>query len=974
MPDSADLEQIISVVKLMPNPVVVNRVSSHEESSDLNDEIVYVNPAFIKTIGYTVDDIPNDRVWCEKAYPKESYRKYVIQTWLDSMESACEHKKDFTSLSLQIHCKDQTDRWFQVTAQPKKRVFGDFNLIVLVETDTPDEIIQTLQAKSEGLFLKNQDLRISEQLLAKTQRIAKIGSWEIYLQDGSLKLSEQMYHILGEDPATYQPSMESFYSKISEEGQHLAQSMINEAIQTGERGTIKNKFSVTKNDNSIVYLEVYAQAIYDEKGTPIKVVGSALDVTNRVNLQNQSNELADLIRVAHQELYIVDFETDQYLYANESASLNTGYSNEEIMEFTVFDLNPQLTEEMVQAYKASGDKVNRMSTLSVHNRKDGSTYPVHATIQRVTYNGIMCYAIFDADISELHAAQEASKVQLNLLQKIVDTVPVRIFWKDVESRFLGANKLFLEDASLDSVEELIGKTDYDLMWSTNDAEAYQKEDMAVVSSGQPLLKFEETQVRKNGEVVTLLTSKVPLEDANGEIFGVLGTYEDITQLRKNEQLLISQRERLHFQAYHDALTGLPNRAMLEYRLEHAIQQTKRHRQKFALLFLDLDQFKQINDSMGHEVGDCVLKEVAKNLHSSIRESDTLARIGGDEFTIIMNEVDHLNDISILAKKIIDISKQPVFVKEQVFYLSSSLGISVYPKDGETPDALLKCADAAMYKAKELGRDNFQFYTRDMTLAAFEHIAMQASLRKAISNNEFVVHYQPQINAKTNKIIGMEALVRWLHPALGLVVPNTFIPLAEETGLIVELDRLVMKMAMQQWQQWHQQGMNLGLLSINLAAKQLQKPDFINYLKECLNLSQFKAEWLVLELTESDIMKNLEVINSLLLELGGLGVKIAIDDFGTGYSSLAYLKRLPVTKLKIDRSFIKDLPLDEEDCIITKTIITMAGSLGLEVLAEGVETSEQRDFLQQNGCNYIQGYFFSKPIPSEDVPLLVKRWL
>jgi len=974
MTDSADLEQIISVVKLMPNPVVVNRVSSHEDSSDLNDEIVYVNPAFIKSIGYTVDDIPNDRVWCEKAYPKESYRKYVIQTWLDSMKSVFEHQKDFTSLSVQVHCKDQIDRWFQVTAQPKKRVFGDYNLIVLVETDTPNDIIQSLQAKSEGLFLKNQDLQISEQLLAKTQRIAKIGSWEINLKDNSLKLSEQMYYILGEDPKTYQPSMNSFYSKISEEGQQLAQSMINEAIQTGERGTIKNKFSVTKDNNSTVYLEVYAQALYDEEGNPIKVLGSALDVTDRVKLQNQSNELADLIRVAHQELYIVDFETDQYLYANESASLNTGYSNEEIMNFTVFDLNPMLTREIVRTYKASGDNINRMSTLSIHKRKDGSTYPVHATIQRVTYNGIMCYAIFDADISELHAAQEASKVQLNLLQKIVDTVPVRIFWKDLECRFLGANKLFLKDANLGSGEELIGKTDHDLIWSTHDAEAYQKEDMAVITTGQSLLKFEETQVRKNGELVTLSTSKVPLEDANGEIFGVLGTYEDITQLRKNEQMLISQRERLHFQAYHDALTGLPNRAMLEDRLEHAIQQTKRHRQKFALLFLDLDQFKQINDSMGHEVGDCVLQEVAKNLHSSIRESDTLARIGGDEFTIIMNEVDHLNDVSILAKKIIDISKQPVFVKEQVFYLSSSLGISVYPKDGETPDALLKCADAAMYKAKELGRDNFQFYTRDMTLAAFEHIAMQASLRKAISNNEFIVHYQPQIDAKTNKIIGMEALVRWMHPALGLVVPNTFIPLAEETGLIVELDRLVMKMAMQQWQQWHQQGMNLGLLSINLAAKQLQKPDFISYLKECLNLSQFKAEWLVLELTESDIMKNLEVINSLLLELGELGVKIAIDDFGTGYSSLAYLKRLPVTKLKIDRSFIKDLPLDEEDCIITKTIITMAGSLGLEVLAEGVETSEQRDFLLQNGCNYIQGYFFSKPIPSEDVPLLIKPWL
>ena len=974
MPDSVDLEHLISVISLLPNPVVINRYQECTDSDYSSDEFVYVNPAFVNSIGYTVDDIPDDKTWFEKSCPEESYRDYITHSWYSSMESNRKNQTKFTSLSVKIRCKDGADRWFQVTAHPEKRVVGDYHLIVFVETDTPDEVIQSLQTKSERLFQKNQDLKISEQLLAETQRIAKIGSWEINLLDGSLKWSEEMYHILGEDHESFQPTLDKFYSKISEEEKKLIQAMIEKTIETGERVSVREKVPIGDNEDDFVYLETFFEAIYDENHQAIKVLGSSLDISDKVNLQNQSNELADLIRVAHQELYIVDYDTDRYLYANESASLNTGYSNEEILSFTIYELNPMLTPEHVKHLKEVGDNLNRMSNISLHKRKDGTTYPVHATLQRVSYKGKMCYAIFDADISELHAVQEALKTQLNLLQKIVDTVPVRIFWKDLNGCYLGANKLFLQDAELESQEDLIGKTDEDMVWASSNAEQYRKDDIQVMSTGKPLLQFEENQIKGSGKDIILSTSKVPLEGVNGEVIGVLGTYEDVTQQRKNEQMLISQQENLHYQAYHDALTGLPNRLMLEDRLEHAIQQTKRHRQKFALIFLDLDQFKQINDSMGHDVGDQVLQEVGKKLHTCIRDSDTLARIGGDEFTIIMNEVEQLNDISIFAKKLIDISKEPVFIKEQVFYLSSSLGISVYPKDGQTPEALLKCADAAMYRAKEQGRDNFQFYTRDMTLAAFEHVAMQASLRQAINKNEFIIHYQPQINAATNKIVGMEALVRWMHPALGLVVPNTFIPLAEETGLIVELDRLVMKTAMQQWSDWHQQGIDPGILSINLAAKQLQKADFIYYLKDCLVRSQCKPEWLVFEVTESDIMKNLEVINSLLLDLGEMGVKIAIDDFGTGYSSLSYLKRLPVTKLKIDRSFIKDLPDDEEDCTITKTIISMAESLSLEVVAEGVETVEQKDFLLQNGCQLIQGYYYSKPVPSEDIPLIIKPWL
>lgn len=422
-----------------------------------------------------------------------------------------------------------------------------------------------------------------------------------------------------------------------------------------------------------------------------------------------------------------------------------------------------------------------------------------------------------------------------------------------------------------------------------------------------------------------------------------------------------QKEFLRYQAHYDALTDLPNRVLFQDRLQQTIEKARRHQQQFALLFIDLDQFKQMNDSLGHEIGDQVLKMVAKQLKSALREEDTLARLGGDEFTVIVQELNQPQDASILANKILELTKQPFQVDQHTLYLSSSIGISIYPKDAQTSEELLKYADAAMYRAKDEGRDNFQFYTADMTRLAFEHIAMQASLRQAIKNQEFIVYYQPQINAVVHKIIGMEALVRWQHPIMGLIPPNKFIPLAESTGMIVELDRQVMRMAMQQFSNWYAQGLNPGILSLNLSAKQTEQTDFIDFLTHALHSTQCQANWLELEVTESDLMKNPDVSIQKLNEIRQLGIQLSIDDFGTGYSSLAYLKRLPVTKLKIDQSFVRDLPQDEDDAAITKAIIAMATSLGLNLIAEGVETRQQRDFLLQNGCNNIQGYFYSRPI-------------
>ena len=434
-----------------------------------------------------------------------------------------------------------------------------------------------------------------------------------------------------------------------------------------------------------------------------------------------------------------------------------------------------------------------------------------------------------------------------------------------------------------------------------------------------------------------------------------------------------QKDNLDYQAHHDALTGLPNRVLFNDRLEQAIKKASRQKKGLALFFIDLDRFKQINDSLGHIIGDEVLKIISERLKYAVRDEDTISRLGGDEFTVITEDLRRGTDASLLAQKILHTLSEPIYIEGQTLYISNSIGISLYPEDDLDANNLLKYADAAMYKAKEEGRNNFQYYSSDMTELAFEKVVMEANLRKALKNEELIVYYQPQINARSNKLIGMEALVRWQHPSKGVIYPDEFISLAEETGLIVKLDRWVMQSAMNQIVSWNKKGLNPGVLALNLAMKQLQEEDFISMLENMIKDTKCKYEWLEFEVTEGEIMKNPENTIKILNKITNLGIELAIDDFGTGYSSLSYLKRLPVDKLKIDRSFVKDLPDDEEDIGITKAVIALAKSLKLKIIAEGVETKEQKEFLLANGCENIQGYFYAKPMSALSMESMLQEY-
>lgn len=429
---------------------------------------------------------------------------------------------------------------------------------------------------------------------------------------------------------------------------------------------------------------------------------------------------------------------------------------------------------------------------------------------------------------------------------------------------------------------------------------------------------------------------------------------------------------LGYKASHDDLTDLTSRNYFKNEFNKKIKTIDSKSNNItAILFMDLDRFKEINDSFGHKFGDEVLIEVSKRFKTVMRNNDLICRQGGDEFLILIDNITSIENLVKVVNKIMMSIKDPIDYKNQKIHVTISIGISLYPNDGKTIDDLLKNADSAMYKAKEEGRNCFKFYTEDMSLEVMKKIVLENKLREAIVNNEFVNYYQPQYNGKDDKLIGIEALIRWRNPQTNeLIPPSDFIPLAEETGLIVEIDRIVMRKAIKEFTYLLNKGLDIQTLSLNLSMKQLKTDDYISSLIETINIYDCDPHSIELEVTETTIMEDpLSSIEKLKV-ISNYGIKLSVDDFGTGYSSLAYLKKLPINKLKIDRTFVKDLPFDEDDIAITKSIIALAKSLKLELIAEGVENKEQKDFLVKNGCTNIQGYYYSKPIPLKELEKLL----
>ena len=437
----------------------------------------------------------------------------------------------------------------------------------------------------------------------------------------------------------------------------------------------------------------------------------------------------------------------------------------------------------------------------------------------------------------------------------------------------------------------------------------------------------------------------------------------------NSEELTQLNEKLQGMAFYDALTGLTNRKLFEQELQLTIKRLNRHKRNIAVLFFDLDNFKTINDTLGHDVGDELLKQFGTIVNSRIREGDILARWGGDEFVLLLDELTNLDDCTIIIKDIQKAFINPIKILEHKVKISFSIGINLY-EDGQNSAQMIKNADMAMYLAKQAGRNQYAFYSSEVGEQAIVELKLNTELENAVKNREFVVFYQPQIDIKSGEIVGAEALVRWEHPTDGLVAPDKFIPLAEEKGYIIEIGKQVLEQACLDMNQWLKSGYSIENISVNLSVRQIHDKDFIQTVKDIIAKSKLDANYLELEITETMVMKEYEHSFKILDELRSLGITISIDDFGTGYSSLAYLKKLPIHKIKIDKSFIDEIEHDENDVEITKAIIAMSHSLGLEVLAEGVEKESQLKILKKLNCERYQGYYFSKPVPAEEFQKLL----
>ncbi|MFA5516451.1 MAG: EAL domain-containing protein [Desulfuromonadales bacterium] len=548
-------------------------------------------------------------------------------------------------------------------------------------------------------------------------------------------------------------------------------------------------------------------------------------------------------------------------------------------------------------------------------------------------------------------ARKRSERQLRLAAHVFEYSGESILITDKNNKIIEVNPAFVRQTGY-ALHEVRGEDPHFLSSGRTSTEEYRTMWREIAKNG--FWQGELWDRRKDGSIYPKLLTISVVRAASGEIEFHIGNFTDIT-LRKESE------EQIRHMAHHDALTGLPNRLHVQIVLERAIATARREREEVAVMFIDLDRFKIINDTLGHSAGDALLVEVGGRIRSLLRDSDVVARLGGDEFVVVITGEPNFSGAGHLAKRIIAALARPYEVDGHRLHNTASIGIAIFPQDGENVETLMKCADTAMYHAKNEGRSRFHFYTENMNLTAREHLVMENSLHTALQRDEFVVHYQPQADLATGQLVGAEALIRWMHPERGLVSPVEFIPVAEESGLILPIGEWVLRRVCAQIREWREAGLPPIPVAVNLSARQFRQDNLAEHIGGILDEYGLQPAEIELEITESTAMEHADAAAAVLHTLHRAGFGIAIDDFGTGYSSLSYLKRFPVDKLKIDRSFIMDIPADSNDAAIAQAVIQMASGLGLKVIAEGVETEVQRNFLRERGCHFMQGFWYSKPL-------------
>ncbi len=837
------------------------------------------------------------------------------------------------------------------------------------------ELSQALAAEKAKLESRvderTRELRENAQQLAEAQRIATVGSWSYVPQLERTEWSEECYRLCGLDASPGPPSFARFLDLTHPDDRGRVRALVENARERGANGELE--FRIVREDGHTLWLHLLEETFTNSEGEMILMRGTLRDITHQKQAELDRDRAMQRLNIAMDgsDLILVDVDPEGVVYLSErwnqllgGEARETHTTFEALMALTHEDEREMILSRYVDTLTGRAPEYNiehRVRAL------DGTWRWIRCrgrVVERDEHGRVRRLAGINEDITSRKLAEEGLRQSESRFRSLLALSSDWYWEQDAALRFTEVSGIDPKRDRL-GVEQFLGKAGFDTGEpgiDNSDLARYR----ALTAARQPFKDLCHATRDADGEWRFLSFSGEPVTDRDGRFAGYRGIARDITQSRRAE-------ERIRRLAHFDELTGLPNRTMFMHTLQRAFSLAQRRGKQFALFFIDLDRFKNINDSLGHEAGDRLLQDVARRLRQQLRESDTVARLGGDEFVVLVEDCAEPRELTAIAQNILGAIGRPYLLAGHEYHVTGSIGISTYPADGQDPAALLKNADIAMYLAKDHGKNNFQFYSAQQNGHSFERLALESALRHALGREEFLLHYQPKVDIGSGRIVGAEALLRWNHPDLDVVAPSQFIPLAEETGLIVPIGQWVLRTACTQAARWHRDELPWMRVAVNLSARQFSDDGLIANIEATLAEAGLPAKGLELEITESMVMQNPERAVTTLNRLRELGIAVSIDDFGTGYSSLGYLKRFPIDNVKIDRSFIKDLPHDNDDAAITRAVIAMAQSLRMRVIAEGVETRAQLEFLREHKCDECQGYLLSRPLPAHEFALLVRSW-
>lgn len=794
----------------------------------------------------------------------------------------------------------------------------------------------------------------SEHMLQEAQRIAHIGSWNVDLVSDKLFWSDEIFRIWEIDSTQFKADFAAFLDTVHPEDRERVSQAYNEAIANHSLYEVEHRLLFP--DGRVKYVLEQGEPQYDAQGKPVRFIGTSLEITERKRLQNELLEREREFRSLAENLpdNIARWDVDgRYLYVNPAHERTLGIAASDLIGNLLPDTHGHVKAAIAQVI-ATGRMVD-LVRQSVPVGEEMQLHEVSLVPEFDAEGRIVSVLGLGRNMTEFYRMQQAVVDRERESRTLIENTPDTIARYNRDGIRIFANQA-LANGIEGGLQAALGKTPAETPGGEQ-ANIYEAKLREVVATGANT-EFELTWSNRHGQLVCSHIRLTAEFDASGRVATVLAVGRDITELN-------NFRRKIHQMAFYDNLTALPNRALFNDRLHQVLHDAKWHDQQAGVMLLDLDRFKAINDTLGHPAGDALLCEAARRLSSSVRSYDTVARLGGDEFAILLPDIRTGDDLGRVASKILATFNAPFLLEGNEVFVSTSIGIAVYPNDDTDPNGLIKQADSAMYFAKRSGRNTFRFFSTDLTASAAEKLSLESELRRAIERNELELYYQPKIRLSDNVLVGSEALLRWNNPQRGIVMPNQFISIAEDSGLIIEMGQWVLRNACRTANDWNGADKPLHKVAINLSARQFQSNDLVGTVRDVLVETGCRPQWIELEITERVLLDEHGEVLEILKSLSAMGITIAIDDFGTGYSSLSYLARFPINTLKIDRTFISTVTTEHFCGEVVKAILSIARCLGQVVVAEGVETLEQAAFLQAHGCQIAQGYFYGKPMPKAD---------